>query len=300
MHAKQDVAGKGRGARLAEDREFITSLARGLSVIHAFDRDHPQQTLSEVAARTGLSPATARRCLWTLERLGYVASSGRFFMLRPKVVSLGSAFLESGRIEEVIQPILRDIVAESGDSASLGVLEDNDVLYVANFSARRFVRLTAGVGSRFPAYAVSMGRILLAALPEQQLDGYLATAELAALTPLTITDRKKLRKLIEKARRDGYIIVRDELEEGLAAVAVPVRLKSGRTVAALNCSSLTRRLDNDDTLQDRVELLQRAAHRVTEALQLIPSLGASLGLPSDLEAGPSGESRSKGAGRGRR
>jgi IclR family pca regulon transcriptional regulator len=293
-------ANDGGAARLAEDREFITSLARGLSVIHAFDRDHPQQTLSEVAARTGLSPATARRCLWTLERLGYVASSGRFFMLRPKVVSLGSAFLESGRIEEIIQPILRDIVAESGDSASLGVLEDNDVLYVANFSARRFVRLTAGVGSRFPAYAVSMGRILLAALPEQQLDRYLATTELARLTPLTITDRKKLRKLIDKARRDGYIIVRDELEEGLAAVAVPVRLKSGRTVAALNCSSLTRRLDNDETLQERVELLQRAACRVAEAVQLIPSLGGSLGLPSELEAGPPAGSSGKASNRARR
>src|SRR3546814_5122578 len=118
------------GEGLAEDREFITSLARGLSVIHAFDRDHPQQTLSEVAARTGLSPATARRCLWTLERLGYVASNGRLFMLRPKVVSLGSAFLDSGRIEEVIQPILREIVAERGDSESWGVLADKDVLFV--------------------------------------------------------------------------------------------------------------------------------------------------------------------------
>lgn len=271
------------GARLADDREFITSLARGLSVIHTFDRDHPQLTLSEVAARAGLSPATARRCLWTLERLGYVASNGRFFMLRPKVVSLGSAFLESGRIEEVIQPILRDIVAQSGDSASLGVLEGDEVLYVANFSARRFVRLTAGVGSRFPAYAVSMGRILLAALPESQLDRYLATANLVALTPLTISDPKKLRKLISKARRDDYVIVRDELEEGLAAVAVPVRLNSGRTVAALNCSSLTRRQDNDNILQERVELLQHASRRVTEALQMIPSLGAALGLPSELE-----------------
>lgn len=280
------------GGSLAEDREFITSLARGLSVIHSFDRDHPQQTLSEVAARTGLSPATARRCLWTLERLGYVASNGRFFMLRPKVVSLGSAFLDSGRIEEVIQPILRDIVAESGDSASLGVLDDNDVLYVANFSARRFVRLTAGVGSRFPAYAVSMGRILLAALQDEQLERYLATVDLVPLTPWTVTDRKALRKLITKARRDGYIIVRDELEEGLAAVAVPVRLKSGRTVAALNCSSLTRRLDNDDTLQKRIELLQRAVHRVTEAVQLIPSLGASLGLPSEFEAASPRDARS--------
>lgn len=284
---------------MAEDREFITSLARGLSVIHAFDRDHPQQTLSEVAARTGLSPATARRCLWTLEQLGYIASNGRYFMLRPKVVSLGSAFLESGRIEEVIQPILRDIVAESGDSASLGVLEDKDVLYVANFSARRFVRLTAGVGSRFPAFAVSMGRILLAALPEEQLVRYLATVDLVPLTSWTVRDRTKLRKLIAKAGRDGYVIVRDELEEGLAAVAVPVRLKSGRTVAALNSSSLTRRRDNDNTLQERVELLQRAAHRVTEAVQLIPSLAASLGLPSECEAGPSRGARSKAASRAR-
>src|SRR3546814_17760105 len=116
-------------------------------VIHSFYRDHHQQSLSEVAARSGLSHATARRCLWTLERLGYVASNGRFFMLRPKVVSLGSAFLDSGRIEEVIQPILREIVAESGDRASLGVLEDTDVLYVAHFSARRFVRMTAGFRS---------------------------------------------------------------------------------------------------------------------------------------------------------
>ncbi|MGD1878999.1 MAG: IclR family transcriptional regulator C-terminal domain-containing protein [Kiloniellaceae bacterium] len=285
---------------MAEDREFITSLARGLSVIHAFDRDHPQQTLSEVAARTGLSPATARRCLWTLGQLGYVGTNGRYFMLRPKVVSLGSAFLESGRIEEIIQPILRDIVAESGDSASLGVLEDHDVLYVANFSARRFVRLTAGVGSHFPAYAVSMGRVLLAGLPEDQLERYLKTADLAPLTRLTVTDPKKLRKLIDKGRGDGYVIVRDELEEGLAAVAVPVKLKSGRTVAALNCSSLTRRLDKDETLQGRVELLERAAYRVAEAVQLIPSLAVSLGLPPDTDSGPAAAPAVKAKGRTRR
>lgn len=286
---------------MGEDREFITSLARGLSVIHAFDRDHPQQTLSEVAARTGLSPATARRCLWTLETLGYVGTDGRYFMLRPKVVSLGSAFLESGRIEEVIQPILRDIVAESGDSASLGVLEDKDVLYVANFSARRFVRLTAGVGSRFPAYAVSMGRILLGALPDDQLDRYLKAESFKPLTPLTVTDPKVLRKRIEAARKQGYVVVKDELEEGLAALAVPVRLRSGRTVASLNSSSLTRRLDNEDELAERVALLQQAAHRVAEAVQIIPSLAVALGLPVEFEASvPAGapvKAKAKAAGK---
>src|SRR3546814_3679445 len=116
--------------------------------------------------------------------------------------------------------------------------------------------MTAGVGSRFPAYAVSMGRILLAALPDEQLEQYLATAEFAPLTPWTVTNPKALRKLITKVRRDGYIIVRDELEEGLAAVAVPVRLKSGRTVAALNCSSLTRRLRSEEHTSELQSLMR--------------------------------------------
>lgn len=278
---------------MPDEREFITSLARGLSVIHAFDRDHPQQTLSEVAARTGLSPATARRCLWTLERLGYVGSDGRLFMLRPKVVSLGSAFLESGRIEETIQPILRDIVAQHGDSASLGVLEDQDVLYVANFSAKRFVQLTAGVGSRFPAYAVSMGRVLLAALSDEQLERYLASVDLAPLTQWTVTDRHALHKRILEVRRLGHVIVRDELEEGLAAAAVPVRLKSGRTVAALNCSGLSRRLDKDKTLKARIAVLERAAERVAEAIQLIPALSMSLGLAPEKADGGTGSAPEK-------
>lgn len=285
---------------MAEEREFITSLARGLSVILAFDRDHPLQTLSEVAAATGLSPATARRCLWTLEKLGYVGSDGRYFMLRPKVVSLGSAFLESGRIEEVIQPILRDIVAGSGDSASLGVLENHDVLYVANFSAKRFVRLTAGVGSRFPLYSVSMGRVLLAALTDDQIDAYLEEADLQKLTPYTLTDKKALRRKIIQARRDGFCVVRDELEEGLAAVAVPVRLRGRGVVASLNCSSLTRRLDDEKTLETRIELLTLAADRVSEAVQMIPSLARSLGFPVETAEPVAVKGTSKPAKSGKR
>jgi IclR family pca regulon transcriptional regulator len=263
---------------VAEDREFVTSLARGLAVILAFDRDHPQMTLSEVAARTGLSPATARRFLWTLERLGYVGSIGRQYMLRPKVVSLGSAFLSSGRIEEVIQPILRDIVAGSGDSASLGVLDGSEVLYVANFSAKRYVQLTAGVGTRFPAYAVSMGRVLLAALSDEDLDRYLSEVELLPLTPMTVTDRGVLRERLGEVQRDGVAIVKDELEEGLAAIAVPVRLKSGRVVAALNSSGLTRKLDVDAPVRERIDLLERAAASLSEAVELIPALSHSLGV----------------------
>ena len=261
---------------MKEDREFITALARGLSVIEAFDRDHSKLTLSEVAGRTNLSPATARRCLWTLEKLGYVGSEGREFMLRPKVLSLGATFLEAGRFEELIQPVLRDIVAEAGDSASLGVMEGDDVLYLANFSGKRYVRLTAGAGSRFPAYAVSIGRVLLAALSDDELDAYLNRAELQKLTPFTVTEKTRLRSLIEDVRQAGYVMVKDELETGLAAVAVPIRLRSGKVVAGLNCSGFNRGQDDEDLVAGRLDVLRRGAERINEVLRQVPSLSASL------------------------
>jgi IclR family transcriptional regulator, pca regulon regulatory protein len=272
---------------LKEDREFITALARGLSVIEAFNRDNAKMTLSEVASRTGLSPATARRCLWTLERLGYVGSEGRDFMLRPKVLSLGAAFLEAGRFEEMVQPILRDIVNEVGDSASLGVMEGDEILYLANFSGKRFVRLTAGAGSRFPAYAVSIGRVLLAALSDEELDAYFERVELRKLTPYTVTDRSQLRMLVEDVRQSGYVVVQDELEAGLAAVAVPIRLRSGRVVAGLNCSGFTRSDSSEALLASRFDALRRGAERINEVLRQVPSLAGSL----DTAKGPRLERR---------
>ncbi|MGQ7793670.1 IclR family transcriptional regulator domain-containing protein [Faunimonas sp. B44] len=269
---------------MQDSRDFVTALARGLSVIRAFDRDHPQLTLSQVAARAGLSPATARRCLFTLEQLGYVGSSGRLFMLRPKVVELGSGFLASVRIEEVIQPILRDVVAEVGDSASLGVLEGDDVLYVANFSAKRFVQLTAGVGTRFPAYAVSMGRVLLAALPDHELEDYLARIRPAAFTPSTVIDPAVLRERIEDVRHDGHVVVAGELEEGLEAAAVPVRLKSGRVIAALNASRFAR-ASSTEGLRRSIAVLESAAGRLAEAAELVPTLAAALQSPRGREEG---------------
>lgn len=261
---------------MKEDREFITALARGLSVIEAFNRDNSKLTLSEVATRTGLSPATARRCLWTLEKLGYVGAEGREFMLRPKVLSLGAAFLDAGRFDELIQPILRDIVAEAGDSASLGVMEGDEVLYIANFSGKRYVRLTAGAGSRFPAYAVSIGRVLLAALSEQDLAAYLDRVPLKKLTPFTVTEKPKLRSLIEDVRQSGYVVVQDELEASLAAVALPIRLRSGRVVAGLNCSGFTRGDSTEELLAARLEALRRGAERINEVLRQVPSLASSL------------------------
>jgi IclR family pca regulon transcriptional regulator len=263
---------------MKKDREFITSLARGLSVIQAFDREHPQMTLSEVAARTGLSPATARRCLYTLEQLGFVGTNGRAFLLRPKVVSLGSAFLASARVEEIIQPILRSIVEQAGSSASLAVLDGDNVLYVANFSAKRLVQLTAGVGTRFPAYAVSMGRVLLAQLSDKELDAYLKRTKFERLTRWTVTDPATLRKRILEARRLGYAAMQDELEEGLGAVAIPVAVAPGPAVMALNCSAYSRTPDRNEMVKTRLPVLLKAAEQVAEAVRQFPVLSHSFGL----------------------
>ena len=258
------------------DREFVAALARGLSVIQVFGRDHGELTLSEVAQRAALSPATARRCLWTLQRLGYVGQAGKRFFLRPKVLSLGSTWLDAGRVEEVILPLLREVVAEAGDSSSVAILDGGEVLYVANFSAKRLVRLTAGVGTRFPAHAVSMGRVLLAALPEEALEAHLAQFDLAKLTPQTVIDKAALRAILDAVRRQGFVAVKDELEEGLGAVAVPVRGKDGRVLAALNCSAFAPRLTIEEMIAARRPVLERIAAEIGQAISRVPALLHSL------------------------
>lgn len=263
---------------MKKDREFVTSLARGLSVIQAFDRDNPELTLSQIASRTKLSPATARRCLWTLQSLGYVTTNGRHFFLLPKIVSLGSAFLNSARVEEIIQPILREIVDQAGTSASLGLPDGENILIIANFSLKRLIRLTAGAGTRYPAYISSMGRVMLSELPDTQLETYLKQTKFQALTRWTVTDPNELRKRILAIRRDGYCVVQDELEEGLGAVAVPVRTGRSRAFAALNCTAYARQTDKRELIETRLKPLLNAAGKVQEAVRQFPTLAHSLGL----------------------
>jgi IclR family pca regulon transcriptional regulator len=266
-------------AKAATDREFVTALARGLDVIKIFDREHPELTLSQVASKTGLSAATARRFLWTLRELGYVGVVEKRFFLKPKVVSLGSAFLDAGRVEEVVLPFLREVVAETGDSSSLGVLEGNTVLYVANFSSTRRVRLTAGVGTRFPAYAVSIGRVLLASLEPHEIDEYLSKVPIERLTPTTVTSKTALKRLLKQARADGYVAVIDDLEEGLGAVAVPIRLR-GEVVASLNCSAFAPRATLEEIVARRVPVLRRVAGALEEAIHRVPVLSRSFSRPT--------------------
>ena len=217
--------------------EFVQSLDRGLAVIRAFDADNPELTLAEVARATGLSRASARRFLHTLVELGYVRFDGRLFSLRPKILELGYAYLSSLSLPEVAMPHLERLVERVHESSSVSVLDGDEVVYVARVPTRRIMRIAIAVGTRFPAFATSMGRVLLAGQSDDWLDGYLTTAKLSAITPNTIADPKRLRAELMTVRRAGYALVDQELEEGLISLAAPIHDADGRVTAAVNIST---------------------------------------------------------------
>lgn len=237
--------------------QYVQSLARGLSVIRCFDSEHPQMTLSEVARETGLTRATARRFLLTLVEIGYVRTDGRQFALTARVLELGYSYLSGLSLPELAQPHLEELSAELHESTSASVLDGHDVVYVARVPTRRIMSVGINLGTRFPAYATSMGRVLLAGVDASALEEYLATAELRALTARTVHEPAALRDVIAAARRDGYASVSEELETGLRSIAVPVRDRDGRVIAAINVS--TQASGGDDVVALYKPPLQRAA-----------------------------------------
>lgn len=262
----------------ANRREAMGGLAKGIAVLRAFGRDHAALSLSEIARRAGMPPATARRCLLTLEQLGYVMRNGREFLLRPKVLELGAAYLESMNIEQLTRNHLEELARSTADSAALCVLDGNEVVYVARTSVRTLLRLEAHVGSRFPAHATSTGRVLLAGVGDERLQRYFQSARLEALTERTVTDPRRLRTMIEEARRAGYCAVEDELAYGVIAVAVPVLDQRGRVVAALNSSSHTRRTTRTKLVRERLPMLQQVSRQISADLAAVPWLSVSAQL----------------------
>jgi IclR family pca regulon transcriptional regulator len=215
-------AGAGGGAGGHGDH-FVQSLERGLAVIRAFDAAHPQRTLSEVARETGLTRAAARRFLLTLADLGYVRADARRFALTPRVLDLGYAYLSSLELPEIAEPHLERLVAEVHESSSVSVLDGADVVYVARVSVSRIMHVAINVGTRFPAHATSMGRVLLAGLEPGALDAHLGRTELRPLTPRAIATPAALRAELARVRRQGWALVDQELEAGLRSIAVPIR-----------------------------------------------------------------------------
>ena len=264
-----------RGKTVQRRREAMGGLAKGLSVIRAFARDRPTLSLSDIAAATQMPAATARRCLLTLEELGYVTRSGRQFVLRPKVLELGAAYLESMNIELLTKTHLEELARVTCDSAALCVLDGTEIVYVARASIRTILRLEAHVGSRFPAHATSTGRVLLAGLSADHLNQYFGTVTLEALTDRTVTDPAKLRRLIEECRLSGYSAVEDELAYGVVALAVPVFDQSARVVAALNSSSHSRRISKVKLVRERFAMLQQVSRQISADLASVPGLSLS-------------------------
>ena len=216
--------------------DFVQSLERGLAVIRAFDADRRELALSEVARQTGLTRAAARRFLLTLVKLGYVHFADGRFSLRPRVLELGYAYLSSLTLPEVAQPHMEELVAKVNESSSISVLDDLDIVYVVRVPTRRIMSITLAVGTRLPAYATSMGRVLLADLPDAELDERLSRLAPRPLTARTVKDADGLRAILRTVRSQNYAVVDQELEEGLRSLAVPVRDGGGRAVAALNVS----------------------------------------------------------------
>lgn len=248
--------------------DFVQSLERGLAVIKAFDAEHPVLTLSEVAAATGASRAAVRRFLLTLAELGYVRTDGRFFSLTARVLELGYAYLSSLTLPEVAEPHLERLVADVNESSSVSVLDRDDVVYVARVPTSRIMTVAINVGTRFPAYATSMGRVLLAGLPDAELETYLNRVELAALTPRTITSVPALRTELARVRGQGWALVNQELEEGLRAVAAPIRDRTGGVVAAVNVSAHASRVSLEAMRRVLLPPLLMAAVRIEADLRV--------------------------------
>jgi IclR family transcriptional regulator, pca regulon regulatory protein len=249
------------------ERHFIQSLARGLAVLQVFSRQHPAVTLSEAASLTGLTRATARRILLTLEELGYVRAEGRRFLPTPRVLAIGYAYLSSLDLWEGAEPHMAELAERTGESCSAATLDGAEVVYVARVPARRVMAVNLSVGARLPAYPTSLGRVLLAALGPAELDEHLAGVELRALTPRTVTDPARLRGILQEVRGQGWALVDQELEDGVRSIAAPVRDRAGRVVAAMNVSGHAGRVSVQQLREQFLPLLLDAAKQVSEQVR---------------------------------
>lgn len=243
---------------------FVESFEKGLRVITAFDAQHASMTLSEVAERTELTRAAARRLLLTLVELGYARNEGGRFRLTARVLLLGAAYLRSSSLPELAHPILERVSSELGESSSLAVLDGTDIVYVARNQTKRIMTADLAVGSRLPAFHTSMGRVLLA--HETRLAELIETAVFEKRTAHTIVNRKELLRHITTVRTTGFALVDQELEEGLRSIAVPVKNRHGAVVAAMNVSSQANRVSVEEMERTFLPVLQRGAAELEELL----------------------------------
>jgi IclR family pca regulon transcriptional regulator len=245
--------------------DTLQSLERGLTVLQVFSKDHARLTLSDVARMAGITRATARRILLTLEHLGYVRADGRLFSLTPRVLSLGFGYLSSLNLWEIAQPFMEELVEQTHESCSAATLDLPDIVYVARVPTRRIMTIALGIGSRLPAHATSMGRVLLADLPDEELEQFLATGPLQPSTERTTIDVDEFRVSLRRVREQGWSMVDQELEMGLRSIAAPIRGADGRAVAALNIAAAAPRVGLDELRGHFLPLVLRTAEQISLA-----------------------------------
>jgi IclR family transcriptional regulator, pca regulon regulatory protein len=245
---------------------YVQSFARGLDVIRSFSGAAPRQTLTDVATRTGLTRAGARRILLTLQTLGYVESDGRLFALTPRILDLGFAYLSSMPMWNLAEPAMEALADQVKESCSAAVLDRADIVYVLRVPTRKIMKIALGVGSRLPAYCTSLGRVLLAGLPDDEVLQRMRAAPLETRTRHTITDVDALMAKVQQARRQGWAQVNQELEEGLVSIATPITNRSGRVVAALNVSGQANRTSARQMQEKMLPPLLAAAQSISRLL----------------------------------
>ena len=248
--------------------EYVQSLERGLSVITSFSAERPRQTLADVARETGLTRATARRLLLTLVELGYVQTDGKLFELTPRVLDIGYSFISSLNVQDLAQPYLEAFSERVRESSSVAVLDDTDIVYVARVPTARIMTVAIGLGSRFPAYQTSMGRVLLAELSDDAAIDVYRRSDTSRVTERTVGSAGALVEKLAEVRRCGYAVVDQELEIGVRSVAAPLRDGTGRAVAAVNVSTHAGRTSLDQVHQTFVPNLLQTAADSSSALAL--------------------------------
>jgi IclR family transcriptional regulator, pca regulon regulatory protein len=258
--AKAGMAGDSAG-------EYVQSLDRGLAVIRAFTNEQPRMTIADVARETGLTRAAARRFLHTLASIGYVGASGGYFYLRPRVLELGYAYLSSASFADIAQEHLVHLAEELHESCSASVLDLPDVVYVARAQTSRIMTIALAVGTRLPAYATSMGRVLLAALPAKELDAYMAETNLDRLTGHTVTGKAALRRILRTVGQQGFAVIDQELELGVRSAAAPVHDADGKVIAAINVSAHASRVTMQELRSYFLPTLLRAAEEIDRDLR---------------------------------
>lgn len=258
------------------DRDYVGSLARGLSVIRAFRRDRPSMTLSEVARHADMNRAAARRFLITLVREGYAETDGRHFRLRPRILELGFSALASLSFAEIAGPAMEDLSASLEETVLAAVLDGEDVVYVARASANRVVSVDLDIGSRLPAAPMSTGRVLLGDLSDEELDRWLAAFRPVKYTVQTVTSKAALRADVLTVRKSGWSIVDEEYEIGFRSISVPIHDQGGSMVAALNVCCPSPRVSLEAM---RVDFLPEMLKTAEEIQRSLPEAYAHRALP---------------------